>query len=182
LHRAAEDVFTSGVTDGIACPTAYAARQEVSVIMRFASLGISALLAIAACANGIVDDPALYGEPPPGAAAQDAAGPSQPGSGGGGQHAADSGGGGTEHSDAGGGGVHDGAPLDTGSSVVDVGQPDTSQPAQSGCAGYASPNSNAACHACSGGSCQPNGCYGGYWCDTSTNHCHASPPAGCDAG
>ncbi len=35
----------------------------------------------------------------------------------------------------------------------------------------------AACHACSGASCQPNGCYGGYVCDTVTMRCKA--PSAC---
>lgn len=34
----------------------------------------------------------------------------------------------------------------------------------------------AACHACSGSSCQANGCYGGYVCDTLTMHCMVACP------
>jgi hypothetical protein len=37
----------------------------------------------------------------------------------------------------------------------------------------ADPNTPASCHACSGKSCQPNGCYGGYVCDTMTDKCKA---------
>jgi hypothetical protein len=38
----------------------------------------------------------------------------------------------------------------------------------------ASPSTPAACHACSPGpSCQPNGCYNGYICNTQTNRCGA---------
>ncbi len=33
------------------------------------------------------------------------------------------------------------------------------------------------CHACSGASCQTNGCYNGYLCDTETAHCKA--PGSC---
>ena len=37
----------------------------------------------------------------------------------------------------------------------------------------------AGCHSCSPGpNCQQNGCYGGWWCDTVTNLCHA-PPTNC---
>jgi hypothetical protein len=50
-----------------------------------------------------------------------------------------------------------------------MGPPETG-PA-SNCAG---PTTPAACHACSPGpSCQPNGCYNGYICNTQTNHCGA---------
>jgi hypothetical protein len=45
-------------------------------------------------------------------------------------------------------------------------------------AGCASPETPASCTACSPGkSCQPNGCYSGYVCDTLTNHCKA--PTAC---
>jgi hypothetical protein len=48
------------------------------------------------------------------------------------------------------------------------------------CAGYAAPNTSASCHSCSSSSssCQPNGCYGGWYCDLSTKSCHEAP-AGC---
>ena len=48
------------------------------------------------------------------------------------------------------------------------------------CSGYADPNTSAACHACTSSkpSCQPNGCYGGYYCDLSATKCVA-PPNGC---
>jgi hypothetical protein len=50
-----------------------------------------------------------------------------------------------------------------------MGPPDSGPP--SNCAG---PSTPAACHACSPGpSCQPNGCYNGYICNTQTNHCGA---------
>jgi hypothetical protein len=39
-------------------------------------------------------------------------------------------------------------------------------------------NTPANCSACSStDDCQPNGCYGGYFCDTQTNHCKA--PTAC---
>ncbi len=53
------------------------------------------------------------------------------------------------------------------------------------CGTLVGPNTSAGCSSCSGSNCQPNGCYGGWWCDTSTNKCHA-PPSNCsgalDAG
>ena len=44
----------------------------------------------------------------------------------------------------------------------------------------ASPTTVASCTACLTGShtCQSNGCYNGYWCNTSTDKCNA-PPANC---
>jgi hypothetical protein len=51
------------------------------------------------------------------------------------------------------------------------------------CGTYAGPNVSAGCHSCSSGSssCQANGCYGGWYCDTSGNTCHA-PPSNCSGG
>jgi hypothetical protein len=46
------------------------------------------------------------------------------------------------------------------------------------CAGFVAPNVRAACHACLGRPCQANGCFGAYYCDTSTWTCHPEPP-GC---
>lgn len=39
------------------------------------------------------------------------------------------------------------------------------------------PSVTASCDSCSSSSstCQPNGCYGGWWCDTSTSKCEAAP-------
>jgi hypothetical protein len=49
-------------------------------------------------------------------------------------------------------------------------------PTSQGCTGWADPTASASCRACSASqTCQPNGCYGGYWCDTTTTKCHASP-------
>src|SRR5580693_4280695 len=40
----------------------------------------------------------------------------------------------------------------------------------SDCSGYASPSTSASCTGCSSSDdCQANGCYGGYWCDPSSN-------------
>jgi hypothetical protein len=47
------------------------------------------------------------------------------------------------------------------------------------CGTLVGPSVPATCHSCSGGAdCQPNGCYGGWWCDTATKSCHA-PPTTC---
>jgi hypothetical protein len=46
----------------------------------------------------------------------------------------------------------------------------------SSCSGLASPTVLSACHACETRPCQLNGCFGGYWCDTTTWTCHPKPP------
>jgi len=46
------------------------------------------------------------------------------------------------------------------------------------CDGYADPTTPSVCHACSGSGCQPNGCFGGWFCDLATSHC-VSKPSGC---
>jgi hypothetical protein len=58
------------------------------------------------------------------------------------------------------------------------------QPPPSGCPGWADPNTTASCSSCKQGSsgCQSNGCYGGWWCNTSTNKCQAAPPQNCGGG
>jgi hypothetical protein len=45
------------------------------------------------------------------------------------------------------------------------------------CGSLVGPAETATCTACSASSssCQANGCYGGWWCDTSSNSCHATP-------
>ena len=43
------------------------------------------------------------------------------------------------------------------------------------CSGYAGPTTSSVCHACTSGNCQPNGCFGGYYCDLVTEHCVAKP-------
>jgi len=45
------------------------------------------------------------------------------------------------------------------------------------CDGYADPATPSACHACSD-DCQPNGCFGGWYCELASLHCVAKPP-GC---
>ena len=53
------------------------------------------------------------------------------------------------------------------------------------CGALAGPTVSAHCSSCgSTHTCQPNGCYGGWWCNTQTNKCQA-PPTSCttaDAG
>ncbi len=53
----------------------------------------------------------------------------------------------------------------------------------SGCPGYADPSTAACCKSCSSGSgsCQANGCYGGWYCNTSSCKCQA-PPSNCGSG
>lgn len=43
------------------------------------------------------------------------------------------------------------------------------------CVGYDDPSTPGHCHACSGATCQPNGCFGGYFCDEATVHCVPKP-------
>src|SRR5438067_2630794 len=51
------------------------------------------------------------------------------------------------------------------------------------CTVLAPPDTPADCSACGGSSCQPNGCYNGYWCNTSTSRCRTPPTTcGSDAG
>ncbi|MDB4937568.1 MAG: hypothetical protein JWP87_4540 [Labilithrix sp.] len=47
------------------------------------------------------------------------------------------------------------------------------------CPGLVPPPTAASCPSCRGKStCQPNGCFGGWWCNTATNRCQ-SPPTSC---
>jgi hypothetical protein len=45
------------------------------------------------------------------------------------------------------------------------------------CGALVGPTVPAACRACNldASDCQPNGCYGGYWCNTSDSDCRAPP-------
>lgn len=51
------------------------------------------------------------------------------------------------------------------------------------CATYAAPSTAASCAQCddstTGKECQPNGCYGGYYCLTTSNTCKAAAPSSC---
>ncbi len=46
------------------------------------------------------------------------------------------------------------------------------------CGTLVGPDVAAGCHCSSGRTCTADGCYGGWWCNTATNHCQA-PPTGC---
>jgi hypothetical protein len=48
------------------------------------------------------------------------------------------------------------------------------------CGTFEPPSVASCCTSCAvgGGNCQPNGCYGGWWCDSATCRCHA-PPTSC---
>lgn len=54
-------------------------------------------------------------------------------------------------------------------------------PPSNDCPGFASPTQTANCSSCKQGSngCQPNGCYGGWWCNTNTNKCQSAAPTNC---
>ena len=54
------------------------------------------------------------------------------------------------------------------------------QPPPNTCPGLADPTTSASCSSCSQTTktCQPNGCYGGWWCNTQTKKCQA-PPTNC---
>ncbi len=43
------------------------------------------------------------------------------------------------------------------------------------CGSLVGPGVAASCNSCGAKPCQPNGCYGGWWCDTATNKCRAQP-------
>jgi hypothetical protein len=49
------------------------------------------------------------------------------------------------------------------------------------CGSLVGPDVMAGCHCSSGKTCAANGCYGGWWCNTATNHCQAAP-SGCSSG
>jgi hypothetical protein len=51
------------------------------------------------------------------------------------------------------------------------------------CGALVPPTMTAACTSCRNGThtCQANGCYGGWWCNTDTNRCQA-PPTNCGGG
>jgi hypothetical protein len=64
---------------------------------------------------------------------------------------------------------------DAGTSADAAPQQDDAESEAGMCSGYAEPLTTAACHACTSGNCQPNGCFGGYYCDLLTEHCVAKP-------
>lgn len=56
--------------------------------------------------------------------------------------------------------------------------PDDASAPDGSCGTLVPPATAASCKSCSGSKCQPNGCYGGWWCDTATGKCQA-PPGTC---
>ena len=50
------------------------------------------------------------------------------------------------------------------------------------CGTLAGPDLAASCKSCGAHPCQVNGCYGGWWCNTSTSRCQAPPTTCPDAG
>ena len=60
---------------------------------------------------------------------------------------------------------------------------DGGTPPPNTCPGLADPTTTAGCSSCSQNSksCQPNGCYGGWWCNTQTMKCQ-TPPLNCNGG
>ena len=57
-----------------------------------------------------------------------------------------------------------------------------SGPMPSACPGLAPPATAASCSTCKGKpNCQPNGCFGGWWCNIATSRCQ-SPPTNCGDG
>jgi hypothetical protein len=55
--------------------------------------------------------------------------------------------------------------------------PDAGGPSET-CGNLVGPDVMAGCHCSSGKTCAANGCFGGWWCNTATNHCQA-PPSTC---
>jgi hypothetical protein len=79
--------------------------------------------------------------------------------------------------------THDGSTPDA---AVDGHKADAGTTADAGeaCPGYAAPTDTAGCLACLTGvhTCQANGCFGGYYCKTSTLACVRPSSVPCDAG
>jgi len=67
---------------------------------------------------------------------------------------------------------------------VDLGGTTPSQSSEGGdtCSAFAAPDASASCSGCSAGSktCQPNGCFNGYFCDLTEHDCKA-PGAPCSS-
>lgn len=77
-----------------------------------------------------------------------------------------------------------GRSADAGAKADATAKADTSAPpvvdSATACPGYALPSETAACKAClsSSPTCQPNGCFNGYYCNLSSDKC-APKPSGC---
>lgn len=62
------------------------------------------------------------------------------------------------------------------------GSDDAGAPSTNTCGSLVGPDVAAGCTSCTGKSnCQTNGCFGGWWCNTSSNKCQAAP-SGCTSG
>jgi hypothetical protein len=82
-----------------------------------------------------------------------------------------------------GSGHHDAGTADAGHDAGSPRDAGRSEDAGAGCAAYAAPGTPAACTACtSSETCQANGCYGGYFCHTTTDRCVLPTSVVCDAG
>ena len=66
-------------------------------------------------------------------------------------------------------------PVDAAPPPVDAAPPPQDSGSPTTCGTLVAPSVTAHCHSCDAGNCQANGCYGGYWCDTTTNYCHQKP-------
>jgi hypothetical protein len=64
--------------------------------------------------------------------------------------------------------THDAGTTPDAGTSHDTGAPSDANP---GCAAYAAPNTPSTCHGCTGSQCQTNGCFGGYYCHTTTDKC-----------
>ena len=51
----------------------------------------------------------------------------------------------------------------------------SSDDAATTCSGYADPSTTSTCHACTGATCQANGCFGGWYCKLDTEKCVIKP-------
>jgi hypothetical protein len=80
-----------------------------------------------------------------------------------------------------------GTPVDLGGSADASPSPDVDAAPPVTCPGFAAPTTSAKCKACAPGSkgcpamLQPNGCYGGYYCELSHRDCQSMNDA-CDGG
>jgi phosphatidylserine/phosphatidylglycerophosphate/cardiolipin synthase-like enzyme len=66
--------------------------------------------------------------------------------------------------------------VDAGAVSDDAGATKDAAPA---CEGYASPTTAAGCNGCTDQTCQDNGCYGGYWCETGSGKCVSPSKVSC---
>jgi hypothetical protein len=73
-----------------------------------------------------------------------------------------------------------GTSSDTASGGVDTAPTPVDSGSSEHCGTLVGPDVAAGCTCTTGHTCAANGCYGGWWCDTATNKCHAAPaPSTC---